>query len=193
MWRTQLNLTLPMLHQEIVECDRCILRKAASQVVPGCGNNNPKIVFIAEHPEAGEDIEGEAFVDRAGYSFKTLVKSTKLFAHSYFTYLVKCKPAWPLDDASIQCCKYWLWKEIQTTTPLIIATLGQIPTRILLKSKKSLKLSDVVGQLLSAEYTSAKIAPWYSINYLLNQGKAKELETTKWLETLYAMVEKMVH
>jgi len=49
-----------------LKCTRCRLSKSRTQVVPGTGPCNAKIVFIGEAPGKDEDLKGEPFVGRAG-------------------------------------------------------------------------------------------------------------------------------
>lgn len=182
--------TLTLLDTQISNCERCALRKSCNQPVAGISiGGATRLLFIGEYPEIGEDIEGEAFVDRAGYNFKQLVEQAKIKNYR-LTYTVKCKPGVAnLIETGVASCKSWLFEEINIIKPKIICTLGKLPLRILLDEKKSIRLEDFIGRTIPLGYTEAKLQPWYSTNYILNRGKKMREQTISLLETIYGILE----
>ena len=60
------NLDFESLKKVCLDCKQCALSKTRTNVVFGRGNPNTKILIIGEGPGHNEDLEGLAFVGRAG-------------------------------------------------------------------------------------------------------------------------------
>jgi uracil-DNA glycosylase family 4 len=173
---------------EMKDCTRCGLRQGCNQVVTGVGNANASLLIVGESPGQDEDIEGEPFVGRSGTLLTKLMKDAGIERSSvYITNTVKCRP--PNNRApspvEITICKRWLWKEIQQLPLLkVIATLGRVPTALLLQLKIPI-LGAMVGHEYTMDYTNAKIMPWYHPSYLLRRNRATLLEqTVTWLKSV---------
>lgn len=139
---------------ELKTCHKCELCATRNNVVLGKGPKNAKIMIVGEAPGEDEDILGEPFVGRCGDLLtKLLTKAGLKREEIYITNTVKCRPTVgnkfkknrPPTEEEINTCKYWLWQEIKEVKPRIIFTLGAVPTKLILKLKKSAKLGDYVG------------------------------------------------
>jgi uracil-DNA glycosylase len=173
---------------EMKNCTRCNLREGCNQVVTGIGNPNTSLLIVGEAPGQDEDIEGEPFVGRSGTLLTKLMKDAGIERSSvYITNTVKCRPPNNRQPSPVEItiCKRWLWKEIQQLTLLkVIATLGRVPTALLLQMKIPM-LGAMVGNEYNVEYTTAKIMPWYHPSYILRKNRASLLEkTVKWLKSV---------
>lgn len=168
--------TLTLLDSSVTSCNRCPLYESCNQPVAGVTiGASPQVLFVGEYPEVGEDIEGEAFVDRAGYNFRSILKESKIQSYR-LTYIVKCKPASPKDaETGADTCPNWLHEEIEIMKPKVVLTLGKLPARILTNQKKSMRLEDYIGRTM--EIGNHKTKFWYSVNYILNRGKSLRQQT----------------
>lgn len=161
--------------QDMLKCTKCSLCETRSQVVPGKGWLDSKVMFVGEAPGTNEDIEGEPFVGRCGKLLdQMLVKAKIPRSKIYITNAVKCIPkkgksVRPPTDEEIKACKGWLWKEIQEVKPKMIVTFGKVPTHLLLSYtlKKAFKLDDIAGEVFKPPYFDCIIIPCYHPAYIL--------------------------
>src|SRR6267378_554541 len=58
--------TLAALRKAEAECKRCPLYRDATQVVPGEGSAEARLMFVGEQPGNDEDLAGRPFVGPAG-------------------------------------------------------------------------------------------------------------------------------
>jgi len=175
-------MNLPSFEQ--LDCNKCSLRAGCSNVVWGKGLRESKLMFVGEYPNSEDELMMEPFSGRDGALLsKLLVKAGIDRKDCYLTHAVKCKPSQgnlPADD-NIEACKSWLWQELKKINPVVVVTLGKLPTRALLKLKKSFKLSDVIGEVHKVDYMSTAITPWYSTSYILQHGKSADTSTVDFL------------
>ena len=81
------------LLQEIETCQACPLCQARTNVVPGDGNLQAKIMFIGEGPGAEEDKRGIPFVGAAGQLLDQMLDTIGLRREDvYIANIVKCRP-----------------------------------------------------------------------------------------------------
>lgn len=172
---------------DLLNCTKCrVLCKTRTQVVMGYGNPQAKLMFVGEAPGQDEDIIGRPFVGRCGDLLTKMCESAGIVRDNiYITNTIRCNPITiknnrksnrePLDE-EIENCKEWLWKELNFVNPKVIVTFGKIPTRVLLKKKKSIKLGDLVGRVHCNVFqlkngTEPIIIPSYHPSYLLVYSK----------------------
>lgn len=110
-------------------CTACVLRSKCKRVVPGHGNVEADIMFVAEAPGADEDQEGIPLVGRAGQLFDRLLERAGLQREDvYVTNVVKCRP--PKNSlreypAAIHTCPgLWLTKELEMIDPQVLVVMG---------------------------------------------------------------------
>jgi len=109
------------------EC-RCVLRKTATQAVPGDGNASADILFIGEAPGKNEDLQGVPFVGAAGKFLEEMLGSVRLSRRDvYITNIVKYRPPDNRDPLpeEIEDCAEWLREQILLIDPVVIVTLGR--------------------------------------------------------------------
>lgn len=126
------------LREKMISCTNCDLRKGASQVVPGAGSVNAKIMFIGEGPGANEDKQGIPFCGAAGKFLDELLGSINLNRNKIFiTNIVKCRPPKNRDPQvdEIKTCTKWLDKQIEIIQPQVIVPLGRHAMSFFLPSK----------------------------------------------------------
>lgn len=136
------------LHIEMRTCAKCpILVKNRTQVVPGVGAEDAKIVFVGEAPGVNEDKMGEPFVGAAGNFLNELLASIGLEREQIFiTNVIKCRPPENREPLpfEIQNCRPWLDAQISLIRPKVIVTLGRFAMESFLPGKS---ISKIHGQV----------------------------------------------
>jgi len=122
------------LHDLIKKCSKCRLRATCTQVVPGEGPQNAKIVFIAEAPGEEEDKQGRPLIGRSGQLFRNALKAASIKEDEVFiSNTCKCRPPdnrEPNPD-EIEACWPWTLQLLQRISPKIIVPLGAPATMTL--------------------------------------------------------------
>ncbi|MFL5737409.1 MAG: uracil-DNA glycosylase, partial [Actinomycetota bacterium] len=128
-------------------CVKCRLAQGRTQVVYGVGNENADLLFSGEGPGYHEDKQGEPFVGAAGPLLNRMLAEIGTRREDvYIANVVKCRPPGnrdPLPD-EIEACSPWLAEQVQLIDPVIVMTLGNFATRVILDRQVS--ISRVRGQ-----------------------------------------------
>jgi DNA polymerase len=138
---------LEQLHQEASGCTRCALAAGRTQVVFGVGNPDADLMFVGEAPGFHEDKQGYPFVGQAGKLLDKLLAGIGLTrADVYIANVLKCRPPGNRDPMpeEIEQCEGYLFRQIESIEPKLVATLGNFATKLL--SGKPLGITRVHGQ-----------------------------------------------
>ncbi|MFK5926220.1 MAG: uracil-DNA glycosylase [Desulfuromusa sp.] len=115
------------LNKEIKQCTKCRLAESRINALCGEGNQNAKLMLIAQAPGEKEDREGIMFIGPSGKVLDELLEIANINRKEiYMTNLVKCmlpKYRKPKRD-EIETCSQYLDKEIALVDPKILAPLG---------------------------------------------------------------------
>ena len=157
-----------------LDCDKCRLNQSRTQVVFGEGPVPADLMFVGEGPGADEDDQGRPFVGRAGRLLDQILEAAGMPRETvYITNVVKSRPPnnrVPHQD-EIDACWPYLDAEIRYVAPKVIVTLGNVPTKQLLKS--SAGITKVRGQWFDYR-DGIQIVPMFHPSYLLrNPSKAQ--------------------
>ena len=129
--------SLDELRELCLNCQRCPLRKGATNVVFGEGDPHAGIMFIGEGPGGEEDKMGRPFVGAAGKLLDRIIAAAGWKREEvYIANVVKCRPPGnrnPLQE-EIEVCYPLLEKQIELIDPQIIVTLGAVSAKVLLGS-----------------------------------------------------------
>jgi DNA polymerase len=172
---------LEQLQQEAAGCTRCALAAGRTQVVFGVGNPDADLMFVGEAPGFHEDKQGYPFVGQAGKLLDKLLAGIGLTrADVYIANVLKCRPPGnrdPMPD-EIEQCEGYLFRQIESIEPKLVATLGNFATKLL--SGKPLGITRVHGQEQEVTLGSNRVLlyPLYH--------PAAALYTPKMLEVLEA-------
>jgi uracil-DNA glycosylase family 4 len=127
---------LAELKSEALTCTKCPLAAGRTQVVFGVGNPDADLMFVGEGPGRDEDIQGEPFVGRSGKLLDKLMLQEVWIDRSqcYIANVVKCRPPNNRDPAPIEIaeCRPWLEKQLELISPVVVVTLGNFATKLLL-------------------------------------------------------------
>lgn len=160
-------------------CQKCDLCKSRTNIVVDRGTHTAKIMVIGEAPGGNEDIQGKAFVGRAGRLFDQVMKSIGLDTNKEMLIcnVVKCRP--PENRApkaeEAQACFPFLTHQIQLVKPKIIILLGATALKYLDPSKKNFAMEEEVGKFFKlANYPDILFMVLYHPAALLYNAKLKE-------------------
>ena len=130
----------PQLMEEISVCRKCRLCETRTNVVPGEGSPDAKIMFVGEGPGRDEDLQGRPFVGRSGELLTRMIRAIGLERDQvYICNIVKCRPPQnrnPEVDEAEACINY-LRAQVALVKPKIIVLLGKVACRYTLKQEIS--------------------------------------------------------
>lgn len=127
---------MALLADEAASCTACGLAEGRTQVVFGTGAPDADVVFVGEAPGAREDEQGVPFVGRSGQLLDRLLAEELGVERSdvYIANVVKCRPPDNRDPRpdEIAACRPWLAHQLDLVDPVVIVTLGNFASRLLL-------------------------------------------------------------
>jgi DNA polymerase len=163
---------LEQLREEIGDCRLCPLSAGRNKVVFGSGNPDAQLVFVGEAPGRDEDLQGEAFVGKAGQLLTRIIDAMGLSRSDvYICNVIKCRPPGNRDPlpSEIEICEPFLERQLEILDPKIICTLGSFAARTLLRTEE--RISRLRGRVL--EHNGIPLVPTYHPSYLLRNPHAK--------------------
>lgn len=127
---------LELLADEAAGCTLCGLAAGRNTVVFGTGDPDADLMFVGEGPGAEEDRQGIPFVGRSGRLLDRLLAEELGIDRSrcYIANVVKCRPPDNRDPRAdeVEACRPYLERQIGLVDPVVIVTLGNFATRLLL-------------------------------------------------------------
>jgi uracil-DNA glycosylase family 4 len=173
-------LEFESLKKVCLDCKQCALSKTRTNVVFGRGNPISKIFIIGEGPGHNEDMEGLAFVGRAGKLLDAAFQSVGIDTNRdcYISNIVKCRPPnnRKPQNEEIESCSTWLDQQINLINPKIIVLAGSTAVESYLNIKEP--ISKIRGKWI--ERDGRKVMPIFHPSYLL-RNPSKEKGKPKWL------------
>jgi uracil-DNA glycosylase family 4 len=127
---------LDVLGQTAASCTSCRLAETRTQVVFGVGAFDADIMFVGEAPGRNEDLQGEPFVGAAGKLLDRLLGEIGVERDDvYIANVLKCRPPGNRDPKQdeIDACKGYLRTQLELVDPIVVMTLGNFATKLLLK------------------------------------------------------------
>jgi uracil-DNA glycosylase family 4 len=174
------------LYKQIKACQQCALSKTRLNVVYGRGNPMTPLWLVGEAPGKDEDIQGLAFVERAGRMLDLCLSKEHIDAW-FITDVVKCRPPENRNptDVELTACTSWLRKQVAKYTPRVIMAMGRFSIGHFLGLTYSETMRMVVGRVVGHVQPCAwnpdiGIMPTHHPKYLLRNA----LETKAFLRQL---------
>lgn len=128
-------MTMDEISQYVKACHRCPLANTRTNTVTGDGNPQAKIMLIGEGPGEQEDLQGRAFVGKAGQLLDKMLASIGLDRTTvYICNIVKCRPPHnrnPLPQ-EVDACIDYLRAQYLAVRPQLIILLGSVACKALL-------------------------------------------------------------
>jgi DNA polymerase len=106
-------------------------------LVFGVGNPEARVVLVGEAPGKNEDLKGEPFVGAAGQLLNELLGEAGLDRRDvYIANVLKCRPPGNRDpeQSEIETCTPFLREQIRVIDPVVLVTLGNFATKLVLKT-----------------------------------------------------------
>ena len=136
-------------------CRRCPLHETATQVVPGEGPRDARLMFVGEQPGNDEDLRGHPFVGPAGRVLdraiadagldRTRIFVTNAVKHFKFEQRGKRRLHKRPNAYEIERCRWWLDQERALIEPQLIVALGATAARSL--PGRTVTISSVRGHI----------------------------------------------
>ncbi|MBA3267381.1 MAG: uracil-DNA glycosylase [Acidimicrobiia bacterium] len=134
--------SLAEVERQASVCTRCALAAGRTNVVFGVGDPSADLMFVGEGPGAQEDLQGEPFVGRSGQLLDRLVQDELGLGRDrfYIANVVKCRPPANRDPQpdEITTCRPWLESQIEIIDPVVVVTLGNFATKLLLDTTEGI-------------------------------------------------------
>lgn len=162
------------------QCAKCEeLCRDRHNIVVDRGNPNTKIMVIGEAPGENEDLQGRAFVGRAGQLLDKIMESIDLDTNQdmLIVNVVKCRPPdnrAPKPNEAANCRPYLEW-QLKFVQPRVVVLLGATAAKHLITNQKGANMKDRVGQFFDIpEYPGVKFLLLYHPAYLLRDPRKKK-------------------
>lgn len=126
---------LSLISKRIRACQACDLARTRTHALPGAGNDQARLMIIAQAPGDHEDREQRHFIGPSGRMFDQLLSQARVSREELFlTNLLKCrlpKNRRP-KQREIEACLPFLQEEVEIVDPEILVPLGFYATRSVL-------------------------------------------------------------
>lgn len=164
---------LAAIAEKVASCVNCSLHQQRTKTVPGQGSCHPDILFVGEGPGEDEDIQGLAFVGRAGQLLTRLITRMGYRREEVFiANVVKCRPPGnrkPMPD-EMEACLPYLKAQIAILKPKVLVALGATALEGLIHAPEKIAITRMRGQWLS--YEGIPVMPTFHPSYLLRNESA---------------------
>jgi len=164
--------TLEAIRAEIGDCTRCKLHHKRHHIVFGQGNPHAELVFVGEGPGEDEDLQGLAFIGKAGELLTRMIGAMGLTRDQvYICNIVKCRPPNNRDPEpdEVATCEPFLRAQLAAIRPKVIVALGRCAAQTLLGVK--VPISRLRGKW--ASYQEIPLMPTFHPAYLLRDASQK--------------------
>ena len=170
------------LKQKLMDsnCMRCGLAGGRTHIVVDRGNPEAKVLFIGEAPGENEDLQGKAFVGRAGRLLDQMLFGLGFDTNrdSLIANVVKCRPPEnraPLPKEAEACLPY-LRRQIELMKPARIGLLGATALKHLVPEKKPFSMNEEAGHFFRhAHYPGAQLMVLFHPAYILRDPRKRPL------------------
>jgi DNA polymerase len=159
-------------------CTKCPLSAARNHIVVDRGNPESPILVIGEGPGEQEDLQGKAFVGKAGQLMDKIMAAIGLDTNTdmLIANVVKCRPPdnrAPHTD-EVQACLPFLQRQIELQQPKIVLLLGATSLRHMDPTKKNFSMADQAGTFFELpEYPGIRFMVLYHPAALLYNARLK--------------------
>lgn len=160
------------------QCKNCPLAESRTHIVVDRGNPEAKVLMIGEAPGENEDLQGKAFVGRAGQLLDQLMMEAGFDTnlHSLIINVVKCRP--PENRApkqeEVDACRPFLQKQLDLIRPKIILLLGAVALKHMIRNKKDFSMEQEAGKFFQhPDYPGVQFMVLYHPAFILRDPRKK--------------------
>jgi DNA polymerase len=161
-------------------CALCSLSAGRTQIVVDRGNPDAKVLVIGEAPGENEDLQGKAFVGRAGKLLDAMMLEEGFDTNRdcLIINVVKCRPPdnrRPTPDEAA-ACRPFFEKQIEFVRPRFVILLGATALTHAIPDKAKFKMGSEVGKLFShPRFPDARVIVFYHPAYILRDPRKKPI------------------
>lgn len=177
--------SLSALARAEAACTRCPLYRDATQVVPGEGPDQARLMVVGEQPGDKEDLAGRPFVGPAGRLFDAALAEagiprdaiflTNAVKHFKFEQRGKRRLHKRPNAGEIRHCRWWLGQERKLVAPAVILAMGATAVQSLLGRAVSISsLRGRVGKLEDGTPMIATVHPSYLLRIRDSADRERE-------------------
>lgn len=161
-------------------CRACPLAERRTNIVVDRGNPAAALMAIGEGPGEREDLEGRAFVGRAGRLLDELLRAVGIDPERQLLIanVVKCRPPGNRvpQPGEVAACLPYLQRQIALVQPHTVLLLGATALRHLAHGKGALSMEKTVGKTsFLPEYPGVAFMALYHPAYLLRDPRKKPI------------------
>ena len=168
------SFDLQQLQSAVIACQQCDLHGVRTQTVFGEGVINATWMIIGDAPKEDDDLQGRAFMGRAGKLLNNMLTAVGLDRSTvYLSNSIKCRPPNnrdPKKEESAACFAY-LKRQIELVNPSLILIVGRIAAQHLLETKEP--LARLRGKQHQISGFDIPVVVTYHPAYLLRQPRDK--------------------
>ncbi len=161
-------------------CTKCGLAHSRTNLVIDRGNPEAKVVLIGEAPGENEDLQGKAFVGRAGRLLDELMKEIGFDTNkdTLIINVVKCRP--PENRApqpkEVATCFPYLRKQLSLVKPKVILLLGAVALKHVFPQKGKFSMQKEAGRFFEhPDYPEIQFMVLFHPAYILRDPRKKPL------------------
>lgn len=161
------------------KCQRCSLCERRDKIVIDRGNPSARVMIVSERPGENENIEGRAFVGRAGELLDKIFTAIGMETNKdlIITNVVKCMP--PTDRSpnahEVASCLPYLEKQINLIKPQVIILLGAVALKFVSGEASDIEMEKFAGKFISLQkYPGIKFMILYHPAFLLRDPRKKK-------------------
>ncbi|QKF65098.1 uracil-DNA glycosylase family protein [Campylobacter corcagiensis] len=160
-------MDLDSLNRCVKSCELCSLSKSRKTPLI-LSSKSADIMVIFKSPNETQNLKADIKACKNTLKFcNTLYEIFKNYKISY-SFLLKCYGNY--DEISVSMCKDYLFEEIEKLSPKLILTMGELVSRVVLKS--SVSFDSLKGSLFKYKYSL--IMPLDSLDYILKNPSKKD-------------------
>lgn len=161
-------------------CARCGLSAGRTHIVVDRGNPAAKVLIVGEAPGQNEDLEGKAFIGRAGKLLDSLLREAGIEPETdvLIANVVKCRPPnnRPPTPQEAEACLPFLKKQIDLVRPRFMVLLGATALRHLVPEKRNFRMGEEAGKLFDhPAYPGMRLMVLFHPAYLLRDPRKTPL------------------
>lgn len=179
--------SLSELSRAEADCTRCPLYKDATQVVPGEGHRQARVMVVGEQPGDREDLAGRPFVGPAGRVFDAALAAaevprdamfvTNAVKHFKFERRGKKRLHSRPNVGEIERCKFWLEQELRLVAPAVVVAMGATALRSLLGRTVAVSsLRGSIAELPDGTPLIVTVHPSYLLRLRDSESRSRETD-----------------
>lgn len=158
---------LDALNSSAKSCELCSLSKSRKSPLL-LSSQSADIMVIFKSPNETQDLKTDIKACEKMAQFSNILDEIFKNYEISYSFLLKCYGNY--DDISISMCKDYLFEEIEKLSPKLIITMGELVTRVVLKS--GVNFDSLKGSLF--RYKNSLLMPLDSLDFISKNPSKKD-------------------